>query len=120
MLLHDLYSKNKAIEDELKAKAQPAEAEEEKGEAEGQKKQKKKKGKEGATSIGFGKGVRALFDYLYVLEKECEGNEEAFKQKLDFFRNRELQSVVREILEQTNESAKRPKCAKGTRDMNPL
>jgi len=39
---------------------------------------------------------------------------------LDFFRNRELQSVVREILETTNESTRKPKCAKGTRDMTPI
>lgn len=31
-----------------------------------------------------------------------------------------MQSVLREILEQSNESTRRPKCAKGTRDMTPL
>lgn len=44
---------------------------------------------------------------------------EVFERKLDFFSNRELQSVVREICESTNEGARKPKCAKGTRDMSP-
>ena len=59
-------------------------------------------------------------DFLYVLKAEAKDDEAVFRDKLDFFKNRELQSVVREILEQTNESARKPKCAKGTRDMNPL
>lgn len=68
----------------------------------------------------FGKGTRTLFDYLQNLEAECGQNKDLFVQRLNFFRNIELQSVVREILEQTNESSRKPKCPKGTRDMTPL
>jgi len=36
-----------------------------------------------------------------------------------FLRNRELQTVVMEAVEQANAGTRRPKCAKGTRDMSP-
>mmetsp|Transcript_4445 Transcript_4445/g.6572 ORF Transcript_4445/g.6572 Transcript_4445/m.6572 type:complete len:125 (+) Transcript_4445:1181-1555(+) len=42
-----------------------------------------------------------------------------FKKKLNFFRNKELQTTVMEIVESTNEGSRKPKCAKGTRDMSP-
>jgi hypothetical protein len=61
-----------------------------------------------------------LFEYLQNLEKECNGNEDLFVQRLSFFRNLELQTIIKEIQEQSNESSRRPKCAKGTRDMTPL
>jgi hypothetical protein len=58
----------KKHEDELKAKV----AEEAKGDGaeenkDGEKKKQAKKKKGSSTSIAFGRGVRALFDYLYVL-----------------------------------------------------
>jgi len=34
--------------------------------------------------------------------------------------NKELDSVLNEVLEQRNEERRKPKCAKGTRDMTPL
>lgn len=83
------------------------------------KKKSKKKAKVLVTSIKFGKGTRALFDYLQVLEVECGGDQTLFAYKLDYFNNRELQSVVREIVEVSNESQRKPKTAKGTRDMSP-
>lgn len=48
-----------------------------------------------------------------------KGDNDQFFRKLDFFQNKELQSIVREIAESTNETARKPKCAKGTRDMSP-
>lgn len=83
------------------------------------KRQSKKKGKEAPKAIQFGKGTRRLFDYLLDLYAESQQNQELFRKKLDFFQNKELQTIVREIAETTNESTKRPKCAKGTRDMSP-
>ena len=38
---------------------------------------------------------------------------------MNYFYNRELQSTINEIVESSNESQRRPKCAKGTRDMSP-
>lgn len=34
--------------------------------------------------------------------------------------NKELDSVLNEVLESRNEERRKPKCAKGTRDMTPL
>jgi len=34
--------------------------------------------------------------------------------------NKELDSVLNEVLEQRNEERRKPKCPKGTRDMDPL
>lgn len=70
------YSKNSAIEAEMKAKAQPAEEQKQPAEEvkETDKKQnqrggdKKKKGKEAPTSLGFGIGTRKFFDYLLVID----------------------------------------------------
>jgi hypothetical protein len=45
---------------------------------------------------------------------------EQFTEILNIHKNRELQSVLGEILEARNEERRRPKCAKGTRDMTPL
>ena len=117
-----VYQQNKKIEDDLKAAAAAAgeAAKEEEGKGDDKKKAKKKKGKEAVTTIGFGRGTRSFFDYLQILETECGKDQALFKKKLNFSNNRELQSIVREILEQSNESSRKPKCAKGTRDMNPF
>ena len=40
--------------------------------------------------------------------------------KLSVLTNKELDSVLNEVLEQRNEERRKPKCAKGTRDMTPL
>lgn len=45
---------------------------------------------------------------------------ESFLKKIDVHVNRELEAVFDEILEAKNEERRKPKCAKGTRDMNPL
>lgn len=84
-----VYQQNKQVEDGLKQAAaeeakknQEAEdaaakevTEESKNEGDNKKKQaaKKKKGKEMPTQIQFGKGTRALLDFLYVLEMEAGG-----------------------------------------------
>lgn len=118
-----VYYKNQKVEDEMKAKAEEKKkAEEEAAKADegaDNKKKGKKKGKEASTTIGFGKGTRALFNYLQLLEVECGKDEEVFRKKLNYFRNRELQSIVREVQEQQNDS-RDTKCPKGTRDMDPL
>ena len=53
-----------------------------------------------------------------------EGGEELsigkFEQKLNFLFNKEFDGVLDEILELRNEERRRPKCAKGTRDMLPV
>ena len=43
-----------------------------------------------------------------------------FSTKLDTLHNKELEGVLAEVLEQRNEERRKPKCAKGTRDMKPL
>lgn len=43
-----------------------------------------------------------------------------FSKKLNTLQNKELEGVFDEILEQRNEERRKPKCAKGTRDMKPL
>ena len=53
------------------------------------------------------------------MDEESQHDEQVFRQKLNFFQNKELQTIVREIAETANESSRRPKCAKGTRDMSP-
>ena len=40
--------------------------------------------------------------------------------KLNVLINKELDSVLNEVLEQRNEERRKPKCAKGTRDMLPI
>ena len=40
--------------------------------------------------------------------------------KLDAFVNKELSSELGEVLQVRNQERRKPKCAKGTRDMNPL
>lgn len=118
------YGKNSAVEAELKAKAQQQAATEEQKQTEevkeGDKKQNqrggaKKKGKEAVTSLGFGVGTRKFFDYLLLLELPANA-----ERKLSVLTNKELDSVLNEVLEQRNEERRKPKCAKGTRDMTPL
>ena len=41
-------------------------------------------------------------------------------ENFDAAKNKELSSVITEILQVHNEERRRPKCAKGTRDMTPL
>ena len=61
-----IYRINKAEEDAIRAKdAAKKKADEEKAAGKDDKKKAaKKKGKDGPAQIGFGKGTRALFDYL--------------------------------------------------------
>ena len=44
---------------------------------------------------------------------------EDFLRKVDPLTNKEIDSLLSEILEQRNEERRRPKCPKGTRDMDP-
>lgn len=111
--MHELltcFLKNKAQEALMKAPKQ----------AEGE--QDKKKKKQAATSLVFGTGTRKFFDYLLLITEE--GGEELsigkFEQKLNFLFNKEFDGVLDEILELRNEERRRPKCAKGTRDMLPV
>ena len=80
----------------------------------GDEKDEKKK-KKAPKTIPFGKGLRAFFEFL--LELSQDGVD--MRQKLDFFKNRDLQAVIGDIVAGTNEGTKKPKCAKGTRDMSP-
>ena len=43
-----------------------------------------------------------------------------FNEKINILMNKELDSVMNEVLEQRNEERRKPKCAKGTRDMLPI
>lgn len=85
------YRINKSEEDAMRAKdaAKKKAADEKQGEND-KKKAAKKKGKDGPVQIGFGKGTRAIFDYLQHLEAECGGDQDLFLKKLDFFGNMEL------------------------------
>lgn len=83
---------------------------------EGKDDEKAAKKKKAPKEIQFGKGLRILFDYLQELNVECKGS---LLPRLDFFMNRELQTIIAEVVEGANEVGRRPKCAKGTRDMSP-
>ena len=83
--------------------------------------QDKKKKKQAATTLQFGAGTRKLFDYLLLIlgEQNSELSFEVFEKKLNYLFNKEFEGVLDEILELRNEVGRRPKCAKGTRDMLP-
>ena len=69
------------------------------------------------TSLPFGKGTRQFFDHLLLLNANSY---EEFVPKIDVHINRQLEAVLEEILEAKNEERRKPKCAKGTRDMTPF
>lgn len=101
------FKKNKAAEALLKAPK--ADATED-----------KKKKKQAATSLQLGTGTRKLFDYLLlILGDQEELQQDQFVKKLNYLFNKEFEAVLDEILELRNEVGRRPKCAKGTRDMLP-
>ena len=62
-----------------------------------------------------------MFDYLLLIlgEQDSELSFEVFEKKLNYLFNKEFEGVLDEILELRNEVGRRPKCAKGTRDMLP-
>ena len=70
---------------------------------------KKAKVKEVISSLPLGRGTRQLADYLKTQQKS------AFS-----CTNLELQMLVADLLTPRNEERRKPKCAKGTRDMDPL
>jgi hypothetical protein len=88
-----------------------------KGGDDGKKKKAKKDAAPAVVGIQFGKGTRQFFDFL-VVSKLVE-HEDALK-KFEVAFNKELASELTEILQVHNEERRRPKCAKGTRDMTPL
>lgn len=63
-------------------------------------------------------GTRKFFDYLLQVLPATQNEQEA-RQKLNVLVNKELDGVLNEVLESRNEERRRPKCAKGTRDMLP-
>jgi histidyl-tRNA synthetase len=66
--------------------------------------------------VPLGKGTRRLFEFLNdnkLLETDNA-------QKFEVAFNKELSSELSEILQVHNEERRRPKCAKGARDMTPL
>lgn len=72
---------------------------------------KKKAKKAKAVGIQLGKGTRQFLDFLYQNSKF---------ETFDAAQNKEVSSFLSEILQIRNEERRRPKCAKGTRDMTPL
>jgi len=86
--------------------------EEVKGEEAKDEKKKAKKAKV-AAGLQLGKGSRQFLDFLLASNITDSG-------VLDVAYNKELASVLTEILQVRNEERRRPKCAKGTRDMTPL
>jgi histidyl-tRNA synthetase len=52
-------------------------------------------------------------------EQDSDLSIEDFSKKLNYLFNKEFEGVLDEILELRNEVGRRPKCAKGTRDMLP-
>lgn len=102
------FKKNRVSESLLKAPK-----------AEGE--QDKKKKKQAATTLQFGAGTRKLFDYFLLIlgEQDSPLSFEEFAKKLNYLFNKEFEGVLDEILELRNEVGRRPKCAKGTRDMLP-
>ena len=117
--LYAIYGKNKTTEEAMKAKAQAKKDQGGKDGNEKAQKAAKKKAKVEVVGIKFGKGTRKFFDYLQELEAESGKDESVFLTRLDFFKNRELQSIITEIIESSNETGRKPKCPKGTRDMSP-
>lgn len=78
---------------------------------------KKKKKEKVPQGLGFGKGTRSFFDY-FVGSKPSEGFPNFGK--IDAASNKDLSGMLSDILVVRNEERRRPKCAKGTRDMTPL
>lgn len=76
-----------------------------------------KKRKAPVTSILLGSGTRRFFDYLLLVVPETTTEEPEFKRYIDVLYNKEVNSVLDEVLEQRNEERRKPKCPKGTRDM---
>jgi hypothetical protein len=54
-----------------------------------------------------------------ILGDQEELQQDQFVKKLNYLFNKEFEAVLDEILELRNEVGRRPKCAKGTRDMLP-
>jgi hypothetical protein len=76
---------------------------------------KKAKKVKAPAGLALGKGSRQFFDFLIASELLS-----ADSARCDVAYNKELTSVMSEILIIRNEERRRPKCAKGTRDMTPL
>jgi hypothetical protein len=57
-----------------------------------------------------------VFDFFYQIAAEKDISTEMYQ----VLKNNELRQILDEVLETKNESMRLPKCAKGTRDMNPL
>lgn len=91
-----------------------AQLEQQPEEAKDDNKKRGKKDKKKSEGLALGKGSRLLFDFLAV-SGLCSGN-----QRLDAAYNKELATQMSDILQTRNEERRRPKCAKGTRDMTPL
>ena len=68
-----------------------------------------KKAKQVQTSLQFGRGTRSLLDYLISLSSI----------PADLFYKPEFGATLQDCLEQKNQERRKPKCAKGTRDMTP-
>lgn len=66
--------------------------------------------------IKLGKGSLTYMEYL---DRKATGEYEEFEKATDI-KNKEYLKVLSEVNEVTNEEMRLPKCAKGTRDMNPL
>jgi hypothetical protein len=76
---------------------------------------KKAKKVKAPAGLGLGKGSRQFFDFLIASDLL-----KVDTARCDVAYNKELSSVMSEILVIRNEERRRPKCAKGTRDMTPL
>ena len=101
---------NAAKEQDDKAKA--------KGAGKGDAKKKAKKGaEEKPAGLALGKGSRQLLDFL-IQNKLTEKSDD--QPWLTLGLNKTLESELTEILQVHNQEKRRPKCAKGTRDMTPL
>lgn len=68
------------------------------------------------TSLQFGRGTRIFFDFLM----SSKALDDLSPSQWIVAFNKELGGILSEILEAKNEERRRPKCAKGTRDMTPL
>ena len=116
------YDLNEIWKKELRATFEKAKEQDEKAKAKGAGKgDAKKKAKKGAeekpAGLQLGKGSRQFLDFLTQSKLTARVDEEPW---LTVGLNKELESEMSEILQVHNQESRRPKCAKGTRDMTPL
>ena len=111
--LTEAFKIAKEEDDKIKAKKGGANA----AKADSKKKPKKNAAPAAPPGIQLGRGSRTFFDFL---AQSSLLSSEDLAMSFNVALNKELQTELAEVLQVRNQERRLPKCAKGTRDMNPL